>query len=128
METRDLCMRINENIEGDLMVEIEPTETRALRAALAEVRFGFRLENFEVALGTTRDHAQILYERLDKLDLFQTNRIAVTPADFLVIKKAHDETLRELGLEEYHTRAGVDFAEGRALARQLDQWQLDRSR
>ena len=36
------------------------------------------------------------------------------------VRNALRETIRELGVEEFHTRTGYDFDEGKAILRELD--------
>ncbi len=103
-----------------LALDLEPSEVRALRAALGEVCFGFRVEDFTARIGLAEEDARALFGRLDALGLDHRVTLAGTSGEFLAIRNAHAETLRELGAEEYSTRTGVDFEEGQALLRALD--------
>jgi hypothetical protein len=100
---------------------LDPVESAAIRAAVGEVCYGFRLDNFASVIGAEEAHARSLLDRLDKLDLEQESQISVSPDDLRIIRNSHRETLRELGVEEYNTRTGVEFAVGQALGHKLDQ-------
>ncbi len=107
--------------DRSLLLDLGPNESRALRAAIGEVCYGFRLESFEARIGITEHEATALFERLDCLDLNQQNKITLTWNEFSAARSAHAETLRELGPDEYATRTGVNFEEGQALLRALGQ-------
>lgn len=102
-------------------IELEANEVRALRAALGEVCFGFRLEEFTAHIGMGEERACMLFERLNGLDLNRRAVLPTTPEELLALRNAHAETLKELGVEEYSTRTGLDFQEGEALLRALDE-------
>jgi hypothetical protein len=104
-----------------LTLDLEPSEVRALRAALGEVCFGFRVEDFTGRIGVTEGEARALFGRLDALGLGCNTTFGGTRGEILAIRNAHAETLRELGIEEYSTRTGVDFEEGQAQLRALDE-------
>jgi hypothetical protein len=104
----------------EVSVELTAVESRALRAAVGEVCFGFRTENFERVIGCKEDHARGLFNRLNELDLDRPNKITITKEDLGVIKNAHAETFRELGAEEYSTRTGVALEDGRSLLEELE--------
>ena len=101
-------------------VELDPMETVALRAALGEICYGFAVRNFEVRMGSTQNEARQLFEKMDQLADHPQHRVVLTSAQIRLLKKAHEETLRELGPEEYETRTGVAFAFGQALLQQFD--------
>jgi len=103
-----------------MTLELSPAESRAIRAALGEVCFGFRVENFEATIGCTKDQARGLFDRLNVLDLDQQNTINIGQKDLYVVRNAHTETLRRLGAEEYTTRTGVEISEGRSLLEQIE--------
>jgi hypothetical protein len=94
-------------------VELSPTETLALRAALGEVCFGFHVPDFEIRMGNTENQAEQLFKKMDRLSNDRQDEINLTMKEIRLLKKAHEETLRELAAEEYETRTGVDFAFGR---------------
>jgi hypothetical protein len=113
--------------ERRVPVQLSAMERRAIRAALGEICFGLRIDNFSATLGTTEDSAKALFERLDGLSLEDNSvPIDLSHGDVNVIAKAHRETLRQLGPEEYSTRTGVTFAAGKALAQRLGYLQLRR--
>ena len=112
-------MRILARDDKAITIELGPTESRVLQAALGEVCFGFSLKHFDAVVGAPRENTRRLCHRLDELNLTQLNQITVSRDDLRVISNAHCETLRELGVEEYSTRTGVEFSVGQALAHEL---------
>lgn len=96
-------------------------EVTALRAALAEVCYGFYIPNFEDHMGNTEAKAQQLFEKFDHFNQDFKDRIALTTGEIRLLKKAHQETLKELGPEEYETRTGVNFSFGQRLLKDLDE-------
>jgi len=105
----------------DITIELSPTESRALRADLGEACFGFPLNNFEAAIGTTKEKAKALLERLNRLDLVRDSELAVSREELRILRNAHREALRDLGVEEYATRTGVEFTDGQIISRELDE-------
>jgi hypothetical protein len=104
----------------NLTLELSPTETRALRGALAEVCFGFSVSDFDRVIGCNKQEARALFTRLDSLDLEQNDRIVLGINELRAIKNAHLETLNTLGADEFQTRVGVSFDEGERIGRELD--------
>lgn len=100
-------------------IELGPLETTALRAAMGEVCYGFDVPEFETRMGSTYDEAQQLFHKLDRLSDDRQNEIVLTDKEVSLLKKAHEETIRQLGPEEYETRTAVDFAFAQALLKQL---------
>jgi len=48
--------------------------------------------------------------------------ISLDSMETTAFRNALRETLRELGVEEFHTRTGFDFDEGEAILAKLDKW------
>jgi hypothetical protein len=91
-----------------------------LHQCLNEVLNGFRLDDLEAVIGM-KEEALVDFLRYlaalpakaeISLDLLQTS----------AFRNALRETLRELGIEEFHTRTGYDFDEGKAILAKLDAW------
>jgi hypothetical protein len=93
-------------------VDLSPLETRALRAGVGEICFGFEVANFDARIGATREEARTLFKKLDRLRLDGQNVILLTRDEIQLLKHAHEQTLNELGAEEYATRTGVNFTDG----------------
>jgi hypothetical protein len=102
------------------MVELNPMESRGLRAALGEVCFGFEVPHFSTVIGCTEDEARALFRKLDHFDLDQSNAITLSITELRAIRNAHVETLRTLGEQEFQTRVGVAFLEGQEIAQELE--------
>ncbi len=111
---------LGKHADKRLHLVFDPDESRAVRAALGEILFGFSVEDFGAVIGTTQEHAKELFEKLNKLDLDQENQVLLTQTDVQVIRNAHSKTLAKLGPEEYTTRTGVALTSGQALAKQLE--------
>ncbi len=107
------------NSPGKATVELNPMETTALRAALGEVCYGFDVPDFNLRMGTTESEARKLFEKMDQLSTDQPTSILLTMSEVHLLKKAHEETLNELGAEEYGTRTGVRFAFGQDLLKEF---------
>lgn len=45
--------------------------------------------------------------------------MVLTRAEIRLLKNAHEQTLSELGVEEYGTRTGVNFADGKVIMKGL---------
>jgi hypothetical protein len=83
-----------------------------LRAGVGEICFGFEVANFDARIGATREEARTLFKKLDRLRLDGQNVILLTRDEIQLLKHAHEQTLNELGAEEYATRTGVNFTDG----------------
>ena len=103
----------------EVRIELDPAESRALRASLAEVSFGFHPKNFQVRTDMTKDQVRALFDKFDNFDLEKNNGITLSLDDLLIVKEAHEATLRELGPDEYSTRTGVEFGDGQQTLNQL---------
>jgi len=111
---------LNTSIRGEVSLELTAVESRALRAAIGEVCFGFRVPDFDRVIGCTEDHASGLFNRLDEFDLERPNKITINRDDLRVLKNAHAETIRELGIQEYSTRTGVPLGDAQFLLEQVE--------
>jgi hypothetical protein len=88
------------------------------RSVLNEVLNGFVVDDFDAVIGMTPAELQQLLTQLNglpedvgiKLDLNRTR----------AFRNALRITLSELGVEEFHTRTGFDFQEGKRLLMELD--------
>jgi hypothetical protein len=100
-------------------VDLSPLETRALRAGVGEICFGFEVANFDARIGATREEARTLFKKLDRLRLDGQNVILLTRDEIQLLKHAHEQTLNELGAEEYATRTGVNFTDGQMIMNEL---------
>jgi hypothetical protein len=66
---------------------------------------------------------QTLLELLNYLHGLESRaEIPLGRRQVVVFRNALSETLRELGLEEFHTRTGYEFAEGEAILAKLETW------
>ena len=82
-----------------------------------EVLNGFRIENFDVTIGSTRDEYQDMSQRLFKQQRFQA---LVGHKETVLLRNALAATLAELGLSEFQTRTGCDYEYGQALLKRME--------
>ncbi len=79
---------------------------------------------------STEREAELLFRKMDRELQFHKKKwlsdeqnkfhqISLTAKEIHLLKTAHEETLRELGEEEYHTRTGVEFTVGQNLLNEL---------
>lgn len=88
------------------------------RSVLNEVLNGFVVDDFEAAIGMTRAELQQLLTQLNRLP--DESAIKLDLKRTKALRNAVRKTLRELGVEEFHTRTGFDFQEGKRVLRELD--------
>jgi len=93
-------------------------EWRLLHQCLNEILRGFRLDNLEGVIGIEEPRLTELLAYLDELP--EKAEISLDLTQTLVFRNALRETLRELGVEEFHTRTGFDFVEGEATLAKLN--------
>lgn len=104
--------------------------------ALNEVCHGFRVTNFSMRIGVSREEAARLLDtvhaegqRVWGEEVWSDSSLAVGSAriklaldEMLGIRNAISETLRELGVEEFETRVGVPFEDGQVILAKLDEF------
>jgi hypothetical protein len=88
-------------------------------AGWAKFALVFEVADFNARIGATRDEARTLFEKLDRLSLDGQNVILLTREEIRLLKNAHEQTLNELGVEEYGTGTGVNFADGQVIMKGL---------
>jgi hypothetical protein len=89
-----------------------------LYQCLNEVLHGFLLSNLETVIGIDEPKLAELLVYLGSLP--EKAEIPLDRIQTLAFRNALRETLRELGVEEFHTRTGYDFDEGNAILAKLD--------
>lgn len=88
------------------------------------------MPDFDARMGGTEREAEVLFRKMDReFQFHKKNRLSdeqnkfhqinLTMKEIHLLKRAHEETLRELGEEEYHTRTGVEFTVGQNLLDEL---------
>ena len=88
-----------------------------LHNVLNEILNGFAVHNFESTIGLPRSEVEELFRHLNQL----SNEVPVqlTRTEAWAAHNALREALRELGIEEFQTRTGFDFAESERVLRRL---------
>lgn len=88
------------------------------------------MPDFDACMESTEREAELLFRKMDRELQFHKKKwlsdeqnkfhqISLTAKEIHLLKRAHEETLRELGEEEYHTRTGVEFTVGQNLLNEL---------
>lgn len=86
--------------------------------ALNEVTHGFRVHEFEQTIGAPKSE---LVKLLDQLQAFSPKDDLILDREQMrVVRNALRETIRELGVEEFHIRTGYDFEQGQDILAKLD--------
>jgi len=86
--------------------------------ALNEVINGFPVPDFEQTIGADKAGLSTLLNYLHTLD--HRNVLELEVKDLRSVRNALRETIRKLGIEEFHTRTGYDFEKGKAILVKLD--------
>jgi hypothetical protein len=87
--------------------------------ALNEVINGFKVPDFERTIGAERNSLAQLLAHLHTLQ--DADELTLGLVEMRAVRNALRETIRELGVEEFHTRTGYDLEQGEALLLKLDQ-------
>ena len=95
-------------------------ELRLFHQCLNEVINGFGLHNLESVIGMKEEALVDLLRYLGGLP--EKAEISLDSVQATAFRNALRETLRELGIEEFHTRIGYELAEGDAILAKLDRW------
>lgn len=98
---------------------IESSDRNLLRNVLNEVLNGFAIDNFESTIGISWSELNELFERFKELS--DDEQLRLTRPQAWAVHNALRETLRELGIEEFHTRTGFDFVESKIVLERLSQ-------
>jgi hypothetical protein len=106
-------------MNSKLQFRLDSEEQGLLRSVLNEVLNGFEVPEFERRIGMNSADLEQLLKHLQTLG----NRDAVTLdiQQTRAFRNALSEAIRELGVEEFHTRTGYDFGQGNATLQRLDQ-------
>jgi|SRR5271157_4353373 len=89
-----------------------------LGSILNEVLNGFDVPEFDRRIGIKRTDLEELLARLHELG--SDDAMTLDTNQTRAFRNALFETIRELGIEEFHTRTGYDFGQGNALLKKLD--------
>ena len=99
-------------------VEFSARELGILSSALAEVTYGFELENFEQQIGARAATVETLLERVNATNTPANHFLADN--DVRIARNSLYETIRELGQEEFATRTGYDIDEAKNVLESVD--------
>lgn len=96
-----------------------PAERDLIRSVLNEVLNGFALDDFEAKIGKSKSELQNLLTYVHKLP--EKAGATLNMNQTTMFRNALRETLHELGIEEFHTRTGYEFEEGKRILQKLDE-------
>ncbi len=105
-------------MSGETRFRFGSTDWRLFGNALNEVINGFAVPDFERKIGDKEDLTALL-KHLHTLNHSDVLELGVK--EVRSIRNALHETIRELGIEEFHTRTGYDFEDGKAALAKLDE-------
>jgi hypothetical protein len=86
--------------------------------ALNEVLHGFNVPDFDEVIGSDWATIEKLLRRLHAMH--NADELTLGMREMFAVRNAVRETIRELGVEEFHTRTGYDFEQGNAILVKLD--------
>ena len=89
-----------------------------LHQVLNEVVNGFALSNFAGVIGMSKSELKQLLTYLHGLP--KDADVSLNLEQAMAFRNALRETIRELRIEEFHTRTGFDFEFGKATLEELD--------
>jgi hypothetical protein len=72
---------------------------------------------FEKTIGISKSELENVFKCFDELSA--DVEIQLTPSQARPVHNALNETLRDLGVEEFHIRTGFDFTEGERVLKRL---------
>ena len=90
-----------------------------LRSVLNEILNGFAVDDFDAAIGMKEGELRQLLTELNELP--DDVGIALDRKQATAFRNALHKTLSELGVEEFHTRTGIDVSDGDDVLRQLNE-------
>jgi hypothetical protein len=101
----------------------EAKDSWLLQNVLNEVLHGFDISNFDDSIGMNRSELEQLLGNLSRLLTRRSDgvELKLDRRQTRAFRNALHETLRELGVEEFHARTGFDFQEGKDILRELDE-------
>jgi len=82
-----------------------------LHDVLNEVLNGFAVSDFESAVGS-ENKVKEFFAEVCEIPEVNDCRLELSQCRIEIFRNALRETLRELCVEEFHTRTGIDFEEG----------------
>lgn len=84
-----------------------------------EVINGFVVNNFEQTIGVSKEELTAIAKKLRSKP--ESGDFMIDRGQALILRNALAAALQELGLEEFQTRTGHDFQDGRRILRRLDE-------
>jgi hypothetical protein len=96
-------------------------EWRLFGNALNEVINGFNVPDFERTIGAEKATLEKLLTHVQALR--DSDELVLGVPETRAVRNALRETIRELGVEEFHTRTGYDYEQGEAILGKLN-WLL----
>lgn len=98
-------------------------EWRLFGNALNELINGFSVPDFERTIGAEKASLEKLLTHLQTLRA--NDELVLGVAETHAVRNALRETIRELGVEEFHTRTGYDYEQGQAILGKLNRLLAD---
>ena len=109
---------------GKTEANLETNEVLLFNNVLNEVCNGFTVLDFESNIGASENMVRDLLVRIRTLETDRPVRIQLVNQELLILQNALRETLRELGVEEFSIRTGLQFEFGEAVLKGFQGWNL----
>jgi hypothetical protein len=106
-------------IAHESQLSFDSEERDLLHSALNEVVNGFEVTDFERTIGAAIGEAENLLVKLRRGNAAD-HGVTLNVAEARAARNALSETIRELGVEEFHIRTGVDFDRGKSILEDID--------
>jgi hypothetical protein len=111
-------MHRKQQMSEQSIFRFDSSEWRLLGNALNEVIHGFIVPDFEHTIGAERGSLEKLLTYLHTLH--DADELTLGVVETRAVRNALRETIRELGLEEFHTRTGYELEQGEAVLQKLN--------
>jgi hypothetical protein len=103
-----------------ILLSLESREYVCFSNVLNEVCNGFLASDFSNRIGLSRQEADNLRKTIQKHSSGGSARLELTRRELLAIRNSLTESIRELGVEEFHTRVGIFLQDGEQIGRDID--------
>lgn len=113
-------MRSESTNSKTVLLSLEPREQVCFSNVLNEVCNGFLISNFSKRIGISRREVNSLREIVKKSSSPANTRLELTRNQLLAIRNSITESMKELGIEEFHTRVGISLRDGEHIGQEID--------
>lgn len=103
-------MTVQDIAQDEVRLNLNELEALALQASLREVCYGFCVPDFETTIGASKGSIEALATQFTQWvdEGGPPPSVSLTMHEFRVVSNVLRETVRELGVEAFYTRTGVE--------------------